>query len=82
MLPQFREAWSVTDDDLKTGVRRVAIGILMSCLALVVAGGLYAGAGVEAVFNNTAAIQWNRRLVHDYRLWIQLYFSFCDSVTS
>jgi len=78
MLPQFREAWSVTDDDLKTGVRRVAIGILMSCLALVVAGGLYAGAGVEAVFNNTAARfsgidVWFMIIGYGF----QLYFSFC-----
>jgi len=27
MLPQFRQDWSVTDDDLKTGVRRVSIGV-------------------------------------------------------
>src|SRR5271165_6025542 len=29
LLPQFREDWAVTDDDLKTGVRRVSIGIFM-----------------------------------------------------
>src|ERR1039457_1827839 len=52
MLPQFRQDWSVSDDDLKTGVRRVSIGILMVVLSEVMSGGLYAGAGVDSVFNN------------------------------
>src|ERR1022692_4700492 len=52
MLPQFRQEWSVTDDDLKTGVGRVSIGILMSVLAGIMGGGLYAGTGIDAVFSN------------------------------
>src|SRR5271163_3320471 len=28
MLPQFRQNWSVNNDDLKNGVRRISIGIL------------------------------------------------------
>src|SRR5208283_3029842 len=52
MLPQFRQEWSVSDDDLRIGVRRVAIGILMSVLAAVMSGGLYAGAGVDAIFDH------------------------------
>ena len=47
MLPQFHQDWAVNEDDLRTGVRRVAIGILMAGLALVMSGGLYAGAGVD-----------------------------------
>jgi alginate O-acetyltransferase complex protein AlgI len=78
MLPQFRQDWGVTDDDLKAGVRRIAIGILMSSLALVVAGGLYAGAGVEAAFSNTMARLsgidvWFMIVAYGF----QLYFSFC-----
>src|ERR1700691_2268356 len=55
MLPQFRQDWSVSNDDLKTGVLRVAIGMFMVVLAGVMAGGLYAGAGVDAIFDNTSA---------------------------
>jgi D-alanyl-lipoteichoic acid acyltransferase DltB (MBOAT superfamily) len=78
MLPQFRQNWAVTEDDLKIGVRRLAIGILMSCLAAVVGGGLYAGAGVEAAFRNTAARLsgidvWCMIIAYGF----QLYFSFC-----
>jgi alginate O-acetyltransferase complex protein AlgI len=78
MLPQFRQDWSVSEDDLKTGVRRVAIGTLMSLLALVMSGGLYAGAGVDAAFNDTA------KRLSGIDVWcliiaygFQLYFSFC-----
>jgi alginate O-acetyltransferase complex protein AlgI len=78
MLPQFRQEWAVTDDDLKTGVRRISIGILMSALSNVMGGGLYAGSGVEAVFANTA------RHLSGIDVWFlivaygfQLYFNFC-----
>src|SRR6202167_2148289 len=54
MLPQFRQDWSVSNDDLKTGVRRLGIGILMLVLAAIMSGGLYAGAGVDAAFSDTA----------------------------
>ena len=78
MLPQFRQGWSVADEDLKTGVRRVSIGILMSALALVMAGGLYEGAGVDAIFGNTSAHLsgidvWFLIIGYGF----QLYFSFC-----
>ena len=82
MLPQFRQDWSVTDDDLKTGVRRVSIGILMAVLALIMSGGLYAGAGVDAVFNHTS-LKTSAQL-SGIDVWFliigygfQLYFSFC-----
>ncbi len=78
MLPQFRQAWSVSEEDLKVGVRRVAIGTLMSLLALVMSGGLYAGTGVDAAFNDSA------RQLSGLDVWcliigygFQLYFSFC-----
>jgi alginate O-acetyltransferase complex protein AlgI len=78
MLPQFRQHWSVTEDDLKTGVRRIAIGIMMSVLAMVMAGGLYSGAGVDAIFDNTALRlggldAWFLIVAYAF----QLYFSFC-----
>jgi alginate O-acetyltransferase complex protein AlgI len=78
MLPQFRREWSVSEEDLKTGVRRIAIGIFMSVLAAVLSGGLYAGAGIDAIFDNTAA------RLSGLDVWclivsygFQLYFSFC-----
>jgi len=78
MLPQLRQDWSVSGDDLKTGVRRIAIGILMAGLADVMAGGLYAGKGVDAAFSDTA------RRLSGIDVWcliigyaFQLYFSFC-----
>jgi D-alanyl-lipoteichoic acid acyltransferase DltB (MBOAT superfamily) len=78
LLPQFRQDWSVTEDDLRTGVRRMAIGALMLVLAGVLSGGLYAGAGIDAAFTNTA------RKFSGIDVWclivgygFQLYFSFC-----
>ena len=55
LLPQFRQDWSVNEEDLSTGMRRVAIGSLMAGLGLLMAGGLHAGAGVDALFGNTSA---------------------------
>jgi alginate O-acetyltransferase complex protein AlgI len=78
MLPQFRQEWSVTEVDLKTGVRRIAIGSLMLVLAGILSGGLYAGAGIDAAFNDTA------RSLSGLDVWclivgyaFELYFSFC-----
>jgi alginate O-acetyltransferase complex protein AlgI len=83
MLPQFRQDWAVSDDDLKTGVRRVSIGILMVVISEVMSGGLYAGAGVDAIFDHralgNAAAQlsgsdaWCMIIAYAF----QLYFSFC-----
>jgi alginate O-acetyltransferase complex protein AlgI len=77
MLPQFRQDWSVTEDDLKTGVRRVSIGLLMALLAAIMSGGLYPGAGIDAAFNRPAGQlsgidAWC--LIVGYAF--QLYFSF------
>lgn len=78
MLPQFRQDWAVDEDDLKTGVRRVAIGILMAALGILMAGGLHTGAGVDALFDNTSA-HWSGIdvwfLIIAYGF--QLFFSFC-----
>jgi alginate O-acetyltransferase complex protein AlgI len=78
MLPQFRQEWSVSENDLKVGIRRVAIGIFMSALAEIMAGGLYPGAGVDAAFKTTSerlggGDVWC--LIIAYAFY--LYFSFC-----
>jgi len=78
LLPQFRQDWAVNEEDLSIGIRRVAIGILMAALGLLMAGGLHTGAGVEAVFDNTAAHHtgidvWFMVLGYAF----QLFFSFC-----
>lgn len=82
MLPQFRQDWSVTSDDLKTGVRRISIGVLMVMISEVMSGGLYAGAGVDAIFDHphlkgavplSGADAWCMILAYAF----QLYFSFC-----
>jgi alginate O-acetyltransferase complex protein AlgI len=82
MLPQFRQDWSVTNDDLKTGVRRISIGILMIMIEEVMSGGLYAGAGVDAIFDRphlsgaaplSGTDAWCMILAYAF----QLYFSFC-----
>src|SRR5271163_5021333 len=83
MLPQFRQDWAVSDGDLKTGVRRVSIGILMVVISEVMSGGLYSGAGVDAIFDHkamgNAALQlsgtdvWCMIIAYAF----QLYFSFC-----
>ncbi len=82
MLPQFRQDWAVSDDDLKTGVRRISIGSLMIVLSEVMSGGLYAGAGVDAVFNHSSLSTSARLSGIDVWFLIisygfQLYFSFC-----
>jgi alginate O-acetyltransferase complex protein AlgI len=78
MLPQFRQEWAVNKDDLQTGVRRVAIGILMAALGILMAGGLHTGAGVDALFDNRSA-RWSGIdvwfLIIGYGF--QLFFSFC-----
>ncbi len=78
MLPQFRQDWSVSEDDLRTGMRRLAIGVFMVVLSEIMSGGLYTGAGVDAAFNNPA------RHLSGIDVWcliigygFQLYFSFC-----
>jgi alginate O-acetyltransferase complex protein AlgI len=83
MLPQFRQDWQVNDDDLKTGVRRIAIGLLMSGIALGMSGGLYTGAGVDSIFDNANFANASTRL-SGIDVWFliigygfQLYFSFC-----
>jgi len=82
MLPQFRQDWSVTNDDLKTGVRRISIGVLMIAISEVMSGGLYAGAGVDAIFDHphlkgavplSGTDAWCMILAYAF----QLYFSFC-----
>ena len=82
MLPQFRQDWSVTNDDLKTGVRRISIGILMVVISEVMSGGLYAGAGVDAIFDHAPFTGAGRLGGVDVWCMIiayafQLYFSFC-----
>lgn len=78
MLPQFRQEWQTSEDDLRTGMRRVAIGSLMAALGMVMAGGLRTGTGVDAFFDNTSA-RWSGLdvwlLILGYGF--QLYFSFC-----
>ncbi|HTS35597.1 MAG TPA: MBOAT family O-acyltransferase [Candidatus Solibacter sp.] len=78
MLPQFRRDWSVGEEDLKVGVRRVAIGILMSAIAGMMSAGLYAGSGIDAAFNDIGR-RWS-----GIDVWcvivayaFQLYFNFC-----
>jgi alginate O-acetyltransferase complex protein AlgI len=78
LLPQFRQDWSVNEEDLSTGIRRVAIGIMMAALGILMAGGLHTGAGVEALFGNTSARYtgidvWFLIIAYGF----QLYFSFC-----
>src|SRR5208283_3199922 len=83
MLPQLRQDWAVADDDLKTGVRRISIGVFMVVLSEVMSGGLYAGSGVDAIFNNAFSSQ-NAARLSGMDVWFliiaygfQLYFSFC-----
>jgi len=78
MLPQFRAAWSAGREDLEIGVRRICIGLLMSVLASVMAGGLHAGRGIDAGFSVpagrlSALDVWC--LLFGYAF--QLYFNFC-----
>jgi len=83
MLSQFRQDWSASAEDLRIGVRRIAIGIFMSSLAMVVGGGLYTGTGVEAAFHSTSSGAAAARLSGTdvwfmiFAYGFQLYFSFC-----
>ena len=78
MLPQFRQEWSVNEEDLRTGVRRIAIGFLMTVLSGIMSAGLYEGTGIDAAFSASA------RRLSGIDVWFliiayafQLYFNFC-----
>ena len=78
LLPQFRQDWLVGEEDLKIGVRRICIGILMSVLAGIMGTGLYAGAGIDAAFREAAGHLsgidvWFMVIGYGF----QLYFNFC-----
>ncbi len=78
MLPQFRQEWCASEEDLRIGVRRIAIGFLMTVLSGVMSAGLYEGSGVDAAFSTAAGRLsgidvWF--LIIAYAL--QLYFNFC-----
>jgi alginate O-acetyltransferase complex protein AlgI len=78
MLPQFRQDWCVNEDDLKVGMRRIAIGGFMLVLAGVMSGGLYPGKGIDAAFNDVTRTFSGMDvvcLIVGYAF--QLYFSFC-----
>lgn len=78
LLPQFRQKWSVNEDDLRVGIRRLAIGLMMAALGILMSGGLHSGAGVDPLFNNTSAHRTGLDvwfLILGYAF--QLYFSFC-----
>jgi alginate O-acetyltransferase complex protein AlgI len=83
MLPQFRQDWSVSDNDLKTGFRRVSIGIFMVALSELMSGGLYPRWGVDSVIDHATFTAGGGHpggldvwcMVIGYAF--QLYFSFC-----
>jgi alginate O-acetyltransferase complex protein AlgI len=78
MLPQFRQPWSVSEEDLSVGFRRICIGVLMSVLAGVMGAGLRAGQGIDTGFD-----QFSGRLSGPdvwcliFGYGFQLYFDFC-----
>ena len=83
MLPQFRQDWSVSDDDLKAGVRRVSIGVFMVAISEVMSGGLYPRWGVDSVIDH-ATFRPGGGHPGGLDVWcmiigyaFQLYFSFC-----
>ncbi len=55
MLPQFRQEWSPSWDDIGSGTQRVCIGVLMMGLAQLLGDGLRPGQGVNWGFDQTAA---------------------------
>ena len=78
MLPQFRQPWSVKEEDLSIGFHRICVGVLMSVLAGVMGAGLRAGQGIDAGFDQFAGKLsgpdvWC--LIVGYGF--QLYFDFC-----
>ena len=78
MLPQFRQEWCVNEEDLRTGVRRIAIGFLMTVLSGVMSAGLYEGSGIDAAFSTAGGRLsgidvWFLIIAYAF----QLYFNFC-----
>jgi alginate O-acetyltransferase complex protein AlgI len=78
MLPQFRQEWGVNEEDLRIGVRRIAIGFLMTVLSGVMSAGLYEGTGIDAAFSAFAGHLsgidvWFLIVAYAF----QLYFNFC-----
>lgn len=77
MLPQFRQPWSVGEQDLGIGLRRIATGVLMSVVAGVMGAGLRAGQGVDAGFDQLARLSGPDVWCLIFAYAFQLYFDFC-----
>ncbi len=54
MLPQFRQVTQRNWDDVRHGVQRIWLGMLMTSAALLLANGLHQGKGLNAAFAGTS----------------------------
>ncbi len=76
MLPQFRKKETASKNEIRSGLQRIAIGILMMQLAKLLGQGVLAGDGIVSGFNRTT--HWSGAdvwcLAFGYGL--QLFFDF------
>ncbi len=54
LLPQFRQPFEPSKDDLRTGLDRVFVGLFMMALSQIIGAGVKPGGGVDAAFAHTA----------------------------
>jgi alginate O-acetyltransferase complex protein AlgI len=78
MLPQLRQEWNTSLEELGIGTQRIGIGLLMMSLSQLLAAGLRPGKGLDSAF----ALPAERLAGLDVWIMIfaygfQLFFSFC-----
>lgn len=76
MLPQFRQAGCWNWGDIRCGIQRIWLGMLMTSAALILAQGLHPGRGIDAAFESSggAALD-NWVLAFGYGLQLFLNFA-------
>lgn len=76
MLPQFRRADRWKWDDIRCGIQRIWLGMLMTSAALILASGFHRGKGIDAAFasaGDSAIDNW--ALAFGYGLQLFLNFA-------
>jgi D-alanyl-lipoteichoic acid acyltransferase DltB (MBOAT superfamily) len=53
LLPQFRDPFKPTAEDVRRGLDRICIGLLMTALGQILGSGLHPGQGIDGIFDSS-----------------------------
>ncbi len=53
LLPQFRQPFKPTAEDIRGGLDRICIGLFMTALGQILGSGLHPGQGIDAIFDSS-----------------------------